>query len=490
MYSSGSITPESSPDTPTTPIFEETIPIELEPKDLDTKEKKNFTLKVNNVSKLTEHFSNYFNSKDYSDVTFKIEGKLISAHKFLLASRSKKFAEIFSDGKDTYEVSDVSYEIFFDALQFAYTGKIDIDYTNSDKLIVCADKYGIVALKVCCFEFKVKSIDKDSAITTIMSGKNNEFEYDATELIDLCFKFIEKHTHEVVKTKTFTHFDEEAVVTICKNGELVIGESDLFDGVLKWGNYMAKFEKKTLEEVLKNILPLIRFPMMERQYLEKTVKPLNLVSKDELKEALEFQNNPDKFKKDKSEKFKPRGSLFIGGTLIQPNEGLVLDSYLKKGKGKIWKCIYKATKDGFSDSTFHQHCDNKGGTFTVVKSTNGYIFGGYCPLPWSTNGSYQYDKDSFMFSLKNSKNKIFKFDQTTINGNSSIYCCSGYGPTFGGGHDLYIYTNSNSNTSSYSNFGYNYDSNVIGSYGSTQAQNFLAGSYNFQTVEIEVYSQK
>eukprot|EP01080_Neovahlkampfia_damariscottae_P011374 gene11374-4542_t len=302
-----------------------------------------------------------------------------------------------------HEVSDVSYEIFFDALQFDYTGKIDIDYTNSDKLIVFANKYGIVALK---------------------------------QLQQLCLEKI-----MIVKTKTFTHFDEDAVVTICKNGELVIGESDLFDGVLKWGNYMTKFEKKSLEEVLKNILPLIRFPMMERQYLEKTVKPLNLVSKDELKEALEFQNNPDKFKKDKSEKFKPRGPLFIGGTLIQPNEGLVLDSYLKKGKGKIWKCIYKATKDSFSDSTFHQHCDNKGEHLL------------YCPLPWSTNGSYQYDKDSFMFSLKNSKNKIFKFDQTinfqtieTINGNSSIYCCSGYGPKFGGGHDLCIETNSNSNT--------------------------------------------
>ena len=323
-----------------------------------------------------------------------------------------------------------------------------------------------------------------------MQGVNKEFDYDATELIELCFKYVEKHTHEVVKSKLFTHFNEECIINLCKNGELVIGEQDLFEGVLKWGNSTAKYEKKSLESTIKSIIPHIRFPMMDQTYLEKTVKPLNILTKEELKEAIDFQKNPDSFKKDKSLKFKPRGSLFIGGNLISPQDGLTIDGCLTKGKGKIRKCIYKASQDGFSDTHFHSKCDNKGGTITVIKSTNGNIFGGYCPLPWSTNGSYQYDKDSFIFSLKNSKNKFFKFPSTTTYGQSSIYCCSGYGPTFGGGHDIYVVSNSNTTTGSYTNFGYNYDSNVIGAYGSTQAQAFLAGNYNFQTIDVEVYSQQ
>ena len=38
----------------------------------------------------------------------------------------------------------------------------------------------------------------------------------------------------------------------------------------------------------------------------------------------------------------------------------------------------------------------------------------------------------------------------------AIYRYSGYGPTFGGGHDIYIANNANSNTKSHTYFGDSY----------------------------------
>jgi hypothetical protein len=307
---------------------------------------------------------------------------------------------------------------------------------------------------------------------------------------DLCFKFIESNTHEVVKSKTFVELDYDGILQICKSNELVIGESDLFEGVLNWGNAAAKKNKSSLEEVLEDILPWIRFPMMDSEFLNRTVKPLKIISKEDLEEALNFQSNPEDFVNDKSDKFKPRASLFLGGSLVSPPHGLFIDYFLKQGvKGKVWKLIYKATKDGFSSSEFHKRCDNKGGTVSVIKSANGNIFGGYCPLSWNTSANYQFSMDSFIFSLVNGKNKPMQFKQTTINGQNSIYGNSGYGPTFGGGHDLCIQNNSNQNNNSYSNFGHSFDSNSVGSYSTISAQNFLAGNYTFTTLEIEVYSQ-
>ena len=63
-----------------------------------------------------------------------------------------------------------------------------------------------------------------------------------------------------------------------------------------------------------------------------------------------------------------------------------------------------------------------------------------------------------------------------------IYCNSSYGPTFGGGHDFYICSNSNGSNSSYSNLHYTYECppNVT-------ANTFLAGSYNFYVNELEVF---
>jgi len=55
---------------------------------------------------------------------------------------------------------------------------------------------------------------------------------------------------------------------------------------------------------------------------------------------------------------------------------------------------------------------------------------------------------------------------------------------------LDIANNCNSTTSNYSNLGHSYSTSALGfSYGSTQAKSFLAGSYNFQVKEIEVFKR-
>jgi hypothetical protein len=38
----------------------------------------------------------------------------------------------------------------------------------------------------------------------------------------------------------------------------------------------------------------------------------------------------------------------------------------------------------------------------------------------------------------------------------AMFCDSGYGPTFGGGHDLHIATNANTSDASYHNIGHTY----------------------------------
>ena len=82
-----------------------------------------------------------------------------------------------------------------------------------------------------------------------------------------------------------------------------------------------------------------------------------------------------------------------------------------------------------------------------------------------------------------------KLPQTGIGSSSrgSIYCGSGYGPAFGGGHDIYISNYASSNSNSYSNLGYTYSPPSGYSYSSTFAQTFLAGSYKFTPDEVETF---
>ena len=74
-------------------------------------------------------------------------------------------------------------------------------------------------------------------------------------------------------------------------------------------------------------------------------------------------------------------------------------------------------------------------------------------------------------------------------GSKAIYGNNGYGPTFGNGHDIYIANNAGSNTNSYANPGYSYVQLLGYRHGQTKTKNLLAGSYNFQPDEVEVFYQ-
>ena len=58
-----------------------------------------------------------------------------------------------------------------------------------------------------------------------------------------------------------------------------------------------------------------------------------------------------------------------------------LKEKLKSGQSDF-VLIYRASRDGWSSTDFHTHCDNKGPTVSVVKRGN-YIFGGYTEQSWN-----------------------------------------------------------------------------------------------------------
>ena len=47
-----------------------------------------------------------------------------------------------------------------------------------------------------------------------------------------------------------------------------------------------------------------------------------------------------------------------------------------------WKLLYRASEHGYSAKSFHEYCDEKGPTLIVIKSTGGWIFGGYTTQSW------------------------------------------------------------------------------------------------------------
>ncbi|XP_068736238.1 uncharacterized protein [Montipora capricornis] len=152
-----------------------------------------------------------------------------------------------------------------------------------------------------------------------------------------------------------------------------------------------------------------------------------------------------------------------------------------------WKLCYRATDNGWAGSTFHSRCNSLGPTVSFVR-VGEYIFGGYTDQNWHSGGSYTESAHTFIFSFKN-KDNLQPFKLHVKKPDRAIYGNNGYGPTFGGGHDIYIANNANGNTNSYNNLGHSYAQPTGYKYSSSNTRNLLAGSYNFKPNEVEVFYQ-
>jgi hypothetical protein len=172
--------------------------------------------------------------------------------------------------------------------------------------------------------------------------------------------------------------------------------------------------------------------------------------------------------------------LFVGGTLLTIGLGKKLNEFYGK-QDQRWTLIYKASRDGFDANAFHTHCNNKGPTITIVQSNTGYLFGGYTAVAWTSDGNYKNDTTAFLFTLTNPHNiPSTKYPINPGNAGNAVYHHSGYGPTFGSGHDLHLVANSNSSNSSIG-----FPNGYIDTTG--KGKNTFTGSSSFLTFDIEVF---
>ncbi|XP_078350452.1 uncharacterized protein LOC144635234 isoform X1 [Oculina patagonica] len=206
----------------------------------------------------------------------------------------------------------------------------------------------------------------------------------------------------------------------------------------------------------------------------------------ELEEEAEFyqiQGIIDELKSSKPSTIqasKPTKSFEESEILTNDEHRDMLKSWLPPG-GK-WVLLFRASRDGFAAATFHSRCDNKGATVTIVKSGNN-IFGGFTEESWTSQGGWRTGRDAFLFSMVNPHGLgPTKMPLKSEQQQCAIYCRSSYGPLLGGGNDLRISDNANTNNSSYSKLGVSYECPP------GQQSTFFTGGQNFTVTNYEVFA--
>jgi len=164
----------------------------------------------------------------------------------------------------------------------------------------------------------------------------------------------------------------------------------------------------------------------------------------------------------------------LAGTLLKSQDKTLIKSWMdNEFKNKKLKLIYKGSKNGMNATEFHKLCNNQGPTITVMKSNHGKVFGGFLDQAWSSRNNYVNTTKSWLFSLTNKA----KYTQNSGYSSYGAYDYGTYGPTFGGGFDIYLAADFKSNANYCNKHSFNYQDNTT-----------LVGGYNFIAEEVECYA--
>ncbi|EXX78624.1 hypothetical protein RirG_013410 [Rhizophagus irregularis DAOM 197198w] len=198
----------------------------------------------------------------------------------------------------------------------------------------------------------------------------------------------------------------------------------VWKNVLKWGHAqspelssdpanLSKDDFNVLKGTLQHCIFFIRFYDFTSKEISDAVIPYREILPEELyvdllQTFLSLHPNSKPIKKSRNS----HKSKNVDSKIITFQHANLISKWIDKlditdnlNTSYEFKLILRGSRDGFAPSKFHEICDNRVRTVTVIKVKNSNeILGGYNPIEWKSNNNFGVTKDSFIFSFENIDN--------------------------------------------------------------------------------------
>ena len=265
-------------------------------------------------------------------------------------------------GKDSHRTADG--DVFIDC--DSENDELIVKYMNDDDSL--ADDLNMMSI-----EKKIKLID------------------DLDFLILPIKKNVLKHIYRYEDNEMMEVWKDKKVVVV--NGKII----DDFNLLLKKNQLLDPIhDTESVKNILIYIYPNFKYIDVIEDYLrnDKKIssgcvkKYYNYVNDDELiheMEKIEIKMTLKEKNIIKDYFFHP-STVFLDTNIIDRRYDEKLREWL--GNNHNWKLIYRASANGYKGDSFHECCDDVGPTLIVIKSSEGWIFGGYTTQSWSEKGIY------------------------------------------------------------------------------------------------------
>ena len=142
-------------------------------------------------------------------------------------------------------------------------------------------------------------------------------------------------------------------------------------------------------------------------------------------------------------------NMIIGCKILTIKQDMELFALLTTKLPSIrrFRFLFRASDHKYSANKFHELCDDKGGTITIIKSNWGNIFGGFTSKSWKPSNHWGYefrrDENAFLFLVKSDdQSQQIKYplllELRENRAKYAIHCNNNAGPGFAGGYDICI----------------------------------------------------
>ncbi|XP_050538973.1 BTB/POZ domain-containing protein 9 isoform X2 [Daktulosphaira vitifoliae] len=257
----------------------------------------------------------YLNDR-FSDVVLLVNGERFHAHRVVLASRSDYFRALLYGGlKESHqsevEISEASVNSFKKLLEYIYSGRMNLSILKDEvilEIFSLSNLFGFTNLELSLSKYLRSNINVHNVCSMFAAARL----YQHKELVLESLIFIDNHAHDVLQSEAFLSLSPEALQEILNRDSLYAYELDIFRAVCRW--IKANQDDEYPEAKIK-VLSAVRYPLMSLDELLSVVRESQLVSSDNILDAIQLRNTLP------SHKLKFRGQLKPNLNIAHPSQG-------------------------------------------------------------------------------------------------------------------------------------------------------------------------
>lgn len=296
-----------------------------------------------------------YNSKQLVDVTLCVEDEEFACHRNVLAAISPFFRAMFTSALTEsrqemvrlHEVDPVSVNLLID---YAYTGKLEIDKNNVQNLLAAASLFQVIPVHSACAKFMETQLDISNCIGIYYFATV----HDCLDLKVKAREHVEKNFIEVSHGEEFLALTADKMAGLLTSNELnVEKEETVYEALVRW----VCFDEENRISHLKTLLPFIRFGLLDSHFIREHIKNSPIISKidnyQQLLASVMDVDVLDAYNKDLKYSFTLRSGM------IKPEHCLLLIGGVDQGRPSV-NCYNPLTREVYSMADLIQEAEKVG----------------------------------------------------------------------------------------------------------------------------------